>query len=71
MVKIKRIKGDYSGLFASQQIDKNQLILVLDGNGFDVPTRTSIQVRDKHIEDVNGGFMNHHCDPSAVIVVVE
>lgn len=71
MVEVKEIGKNFKGLFATQRINKNQLILVLDGDGFDEPSRTSIQVREMHVEDVKGGFMNHHCEPSAEIVVVE
>lgn len=71
MVEVREIGKNFKGLFATQQINKNQLILVLNGAGFDEPSRTSIQIRELHVEDEFGGFMNHHCDPSAEIVVVE
>ena len=71
MVEVKEIGKNFKGLFATQRINKNQLILVLDGDGFDEPSRTSIQVRDLHVEDEMGGFMNHHCDPSAKIVTLQ
>lgn len=68
MVEIKEFEEGKLGLFASRQIDSGYIILVLDGNYFPEPTRTSIQIGDRHMEHYEGGFMNHHCDPSAKIV---
>ena len=71
MVEVKEIGKNFKGLFATKQIDKNHLILVLNPAGFDEPSRTSIQIRELHIEDERGGFMNHHCNPSASIMVID
>jgi hypothetical protein len=68
LVEIKEFEEGKLGLFASRQIDSGYIILVLDGNYFPEPTRTSIQIGDRHMEHYEGGFMNHHCDPSAKIV---
>lgn len=44
------------------------VIRKLIGQEIDAPTRTSIQVKkDKHIEDEFGGFVNHSCNPSAMV----
>ena len=64
-VKIKYKDESTKGLFAEEDFVKGNLILILKGNYFSEPTRTSIQVRDKHIEHYEGGFLNHHCDPNA------
>ena len=64
-VKIKYKDESTKGLFAGEDFVKGNLILILKGNHFSEPTRTSIQVRDKHIEHYEGGFLNHHCDPNA------
>ena len=71
MVEIREYEEGKLGLFASKQIDTGSLILVLNGNYFPKPTRTSIQIGDRHMEHYEGGFMNHHCDPSSKIVVLE
>ena len=71
MVEIKEIEKGYCGLFASKEIDVGSLIFVLNGNYFPKPTRTSIQIGTRHMEHYEGGFMNHHCDPSAKIVEVD
>ena len=58
------------GLFATRNIEKEKIILVLQGEEFSKPSRTSIQIENKHIEDPEGGYMNHHCDPTAEIKIV-
>ena len=68
-VEIKEIKKGAKGLFANQSVEKGKIILVLQGEKFSKPSRTSIQIEDKHIEDPEGGYMNHHCDPSAEIKI--
>ena len=58
------------GLFATENIKKGAVIFALEGTRVPEPTRTSIQLeKDYHIEDFKGGYMNHHCDPTAEIVV--
>jgi hypothetical protein len=70
MVEIKEIENRFNGLFASRDIDAGKIILVLKGNHFKEPTRTSIQIGlEKHLEHYEGGHINHHCDPSAEIVI--
>ena len=68
-VEIKEIKKGAKGLFASQPIEKGKIILVLQGEKFSAPSRTSIQIGNKHIEDPEGGYINHHCDPTAEIKI--
>ena len=68
-VKIKETKKGAKGLFANQPIEKGKIILVLQGEKFSKPSRTSIQIGDKHIEDPEGGYINHHCDPTAEIKI--
>ena len=71
-VKIKYKDMLARGLFADEFIPKNNIILVLKGNHFPEPTRTSIQIEDgKHLEHYEGAFMNHHCDPNTEIKVHE
>tara|TARA_B100000809_G_scaffold244033_1_gene269600 strand:- start:289 stop:753 length:465 start_codon:yes stop_codon:yes gene_type:complete len=70
-VKIKYKDESTKGLFAGEDFAKGNLILILKGNHFLEPTRTSIQVRDKHIEHYEGGFLNHHCTPNAELWELE
>ena len=70
-LKIEYKKDGTRGLFADENFSKSNIILILRGNKFTKPTRTSIQIRDKHIEHHEGGFMNHHCNPSAKILVID
>ena len=42
---------------------------MLEGNYLPYPTRTSIQVGDKHLESWEGGHVNHHCLPNTKVVV--
>ena len=66
---IKKIKKNMKGLFADQQVTKGELIFMLEGETYvSTPSRTSIQLQDKHLEHWEGGHMNHHCNPTAEII---
>tara|TARA_Y100000310_G_C20539934_1_gene742727 strand:- start:216 stop:602 length:387 start_codon:yes stop_codon:yes gene_type:complete len=69
-VEIKELKEGMKGLFAKRLIEKGKIILVLKGEIFFYPSRTSIQIGNKHIEDEKGSYINHHCVPSAEIKAV-
>ena len=70
-LEIRLIKQGMRGLFANRTFNKGEIILLLKGNYFNKPTRTSIQVgNNKHVENYEGGLINHHCNPSANIVVI-
>ena len=68
--EVKEIKRDVKGLFAGEAIERWNIILTLRGKELSKPTRTSIQVQDKHIEDPRGGYINHHCEPNAYIEIL-
>ena len=70
-VKVKIIKEGVRGLFAEEFIHKGNIILILNGKHVPEPTRTSIRVRDKNVEHYEGGFLNHHCNPNAKILVID
>ena len=58
------------GLYSKKRYIHGQILLYLEGNYFPYPTRTSIQItNDKHIENWEGGHMNHHCDPNTEIKI--
>ena len=71
MPTIKEINGENhnKGLFADQAYDNGSVVLFLSGNYIAEPTRTSIQAGDKHLESVEGGHVNHHCDPNTKVIV--
>ena len=71
MPVIKEINGENNnkGLFADQAYDNGSIVLFLSGNYISEPTRTSIQVGGQHLESIEGGYINHHCDPNTKIVV--
>ena len=69
MFIIKEIKKNMQGLFANQSFTKGSLVLILQGEKFSNPSRTSIQIQDKHIEDSKGSYMNHHCSPNVEIKI--
>ena len=49
-------------------IYKDELVFELKGEIKSKPTQTSIQIGiDKHIEDSNGIYMNHSCNPTCYI----
>ena len=57
------------GLYTKKEYGKEEIVLYLEGNYFPEPTRTSIQVGNKHIESWEGGHINHHCDPNTEIKI--
>ena len=68
-LEIRLIKQGMRGLFANRTFDKGEIILLLKGNYFNKPTRTSIQIGDQHLEHYEGGYVNHHCDPNTKVIV--
>lgn len=49
----------------SEVINKGEIVLILEGDILDYPTRTSIHIgKDQHIEDDIGKYINHACDPT-------
>ena len=68
-IVIKNIKDGMQGLFAIENFTSGDIVLVLDGNYFPYPTKTSIQIGDKHLEHYEGGHVNHHCDPNTEVIV--
>ena len=72
MYKVKKTEEGYLGLFATDTIKKGTVILWLakDSTYVPHPTRTSIQVRNLHLEHYEGGCTNHHCNPNAKILSI-
>jgi len=59
------------GVYASQDIPEGELVINLlkDCTWRNAPTRTSIQLGEKHMESAAGGFVNHHCEPNAKVLL--
>ena len=72
MYEVKTIEEGYLGLFATDTIKKGTVILRLAENSTYLPnpTRTSIQVRNVHLEHYEGGCTNHSCNPNAKILSI-
>ena len=66
-VEVRKIKDSFSGLFSKQYIQKGALILSLGEPTLDRPTRTSIQIHNKHVEHPLGAYINHNCEPSSFV----
>ena len=71
MYEIKEIDEGHRGLFATNPLKEGTVILwlITDSTYLPHPTRTSIQVRDQHLEHYEGGHVNHHCDPNTEIKI--
>ena len=65
---IKETGNKGKGLYSTKKYGKGNIVLILKGNYFSEPTRTSIQVGDKHLESWEGGHVNHHCFPNTKVV---
>ena len=56
------------GLIAERSFKKGDIILELEGEIINSPTRTSIQLsKNKHIEDLYGKYINHNCYPNTKV----
>ena len=66
-VEVRKIKDSFSGLFSKQYIEKDALILSLGEPTKQQPTRTSIQINNKHVEHPLGAYINHNCEPSSYV----
>ena len=56
-------------LYTKKEYRKEGIVLYVEGNYLPYPTRTSIQIGDKHIESWEGGHINHHCDSNTEIKI--
>ena len=69
MVVVKEINVGFSGLFATEDIPKKSVIIKLQGDYLPFPTQTSIEImKNNHIEDVFGRYINHHCSPNSRVL---
>ena len=66
---IKETGNKEKGLYSIKKYGSGNIVLVLEGNYLPYPTRTSIQVGDRHLESWEGGHVNHHCLPNTKVVV--
>ena len=66
---IKETGNKEKGLYSIKRYSNGNIVLILEGNYFPWPTRTSIQVGDKHLESWEGGHVNHHCLPNTKVVI--
>ena len=64
-------RDGYKSLHASTFIRKRQLITHLKGFWTPYPTRTSIQVGQRHLESETGACINHNCNPNAEIISIQ
>jgi len=56
------------GVFATKNFKRGKTLFKLNGEVINHPTRTSIQiVKNKHVENIIGGYVNHSCKPSAKV----
>lgn len=56
------------GVFTSTAVKKGELLFKLSGEIVEAPTRTSVEIgKDKHIEDIIAGCINHSCTPNTKV----
>ncbi len=56
------------GVYATEDIKEGEVVLILTGKYLHHPNRTSIEIGEKHLDSPIGGYINHSCDPSCVIL---
>ena len=59
----------YHGVVAKQNINQGEVVLELTGEWKHKPSRTTIQVGEKHIDSKIGGYVNHSCEPTCAVLV--
>ena len=70
-ITIKKTDAGMRGIFATRDMFPDYPIHILSGVYVKKPTRTSIQIGDKHLEDRIGQFLNHNCYPNSKISVLD
>ena len=74
MKKLYRVEKDEKGygLYADTDISAGTVVVNLLENVSwrDKPSRTSIQLGEKHMEHPTGGYVNHHCEPTTRLVLL-
>ena len=68
MPDIKEIEENNKGLFADQEYEVGNIVLFLSGKYLSEPTRTSIQIKGRHLESSEGGYVNHRCEPNTAVI---
>ncbi|HEY9166574.1 MAG TPA: SET domain-containing methyltransferase [Candidatus Kryptonia bacterium] len=69
-VIVETRKDNQRGLFAVEEIVRDEVLLTFDGPILDHPTRYSIQIDDdKHIEgtDDSNAYLNHSCNANTYV----
>jgi len=71
VTEAKELDNTGFGVYADQDIPEGELVINLlkDCTWRNAPTRTSIQLGEKHMESAIGGFVNHHCEPNARVLL--
>jgi len=64
-------RDGYKSVHTTVPIGKRELILHLTGLWTPYPTRTSIQVGERHLESETGACINHSCYPNAEIIYIQ
>tara|TARA_X000001382_G_scaffold58876_1_gene40467 strand:+ start:566 stop:1060 length:495 start_codon:yes stop_codon:yes gene_type:complete len=64
-------RDNYKSLHAATSIGQRELILHLKGVWTPYPTKTSIQVGERHLESETGACINHSCSPNAEIIYIQ
>jgi SET domain-containing protein len=67
-MKILEKTENFKGLFADKNYQKNDVIHKLEGQVYEKPSRTTIEIDiNKHIDDEYGIYMNHSFNPNCII----
>tara|TARA_R100000781_G_scaffold42607_1_gene29261 strand:- start:373 stop:774 length:402 start_codon:yes stop_codon:yes gene_type:complete len=64
-------RDGYKSVHAAITIGQRELIINLTGTWSPYPTRTSIQVGQRHLESETGACINHNCSPNAEIIYIQ
>ncbi|HVY01474.1 MAG TPA: SET domain-containing protein [Candidatus Nanoarchaeia archaeon] len=68
-VEVKKINNE-EGLFAKEDIEKDELIIEFKGGIVDKPTKYSLQIdKNKHLEstELTDNSLNHSCNPNSYV----
>lgn len=65
-VKITNING-MKGVITTVDVKAGSIVYEFRGKAISNPTRTSVQIGDKHVEDDIVAYVNHSCTPNVKV----
>lgn len=69
-MEVREITKGVYGVFAMRDVKEKTPLRLFKPTYVEGPTRTSIQINDKHFEDPIGQYLNHCCNPNTRVSLI-